>query len=69
MTGDRRQLDRRGVQAVDLQLLADLGQHLPFAFAQPPARGMTGSGLALVNGPHGARAVFDAARALPGVFA
>lgn len=39
------------------------------AFARPPARGMTGSGLALVNGPHGARAIFDAARALPGVFA
>lgn len=39
------------------------------AFARPPARGMTGSGLALVNAPHGARDVFAAARALPGVFA
>ena len=36
------------------------------AFAEPPARGMTGSGLALVNGPHGAEAVFAAARAQAG---
>lgn len=33
------------------------------AFARRPARGMTGSGLALVNAPHGAAAVFAAARA------
>ena len=39
------------------------------AFARPPPRGMTGSGLALANAPHGARAIFAAARALPGVFA
>jgi 23S rRNA (adenine2030-N6)-methyltransferase len=31
------------------------------AFDRPPARGMTGSGLALVNGPHGAEAAFAAA--------
>lgn len=30
------------------------------AFAPPPARGMTGSGLALVNPPHGAQAIFAA---------
>ena len=36
------------------------------AFAEPPARGMTGSGLALVNGPHGAEAAFAAARAQAG---
>jgi 23S rRNA (adenine2030-N6)-methyltransferase len=40
------------------------------AFARPPARGMTGSGLALVNPPHGAEAIFAAARAAGGpVFA
>lgn len=55
------------------ELLAGLGP-LPFlrdevAFARPPARGMTGSGLALVNAPHGAGAIFEAARALDGVFA
>lgn len=33
------------------------------AFAVPPARGMTGSGLALVNAPHGSAAAFRAARA------
>jgi 23S rRNA (adenine2030-N6)-methyltransferase len=32
------------------------------AFAAPPARGMTGSGLALVNAPYRADAVFAAAR-------
>jgi 23S rRNA (adenine2030-N6)-methyltransferase len=32
------------------------------AFAPPPERGMTGSGLALVNGPHGAGRAFTAAR-------
>jgi 23S rRNA (adenine2030-N6)-methyltransferase len=32
-------------------------------FAAPPARGMTGSGLALVNAPHGAAAAFAAAHA------
>ncbi len=31
------------------------------AFAPPPARGMTGSGLALVNAPHGAETAFAAA--------
>jgi len=31
-------------------------------FAVPPARGMTGSGLALVNAPHGSAAAFAAAR-------
>lgn len=40
------------------------------AFARPPARGMTGSGLALVNAPHGAATVFSAVRAQAGaVFA
>lgn len=40
------------------------------AFARPPARGMTGSGLALVNPPHGAAAVFAATRVQAGgVFA
>lgn len=34
------------------------------AFAEPPARGMTGSGLALVNGPFGADAAFARARML-----
>jgi 23S rRNA (adenine2030-N6)-methyltransferase len=33
------------------------------AFDPPPARGMTGSGLALVNAPYGAAAAFEAARA------
>jgi 23S rRNA (adenine2030-N6)-methyltransferase len=33
------------------------------AFDPPPERGMTGSGLALVNGPHGAGRAFTAARA------
>ena len=33
------------------------------AFANPPARGMTGSGLVLVNAPFGAAAAFAAARA------
>jgi len=33
------------------------------AFAEPPARGMTGSGLALVSAPFGAEAAFAAARA------
>ena len=33
------------------------------AFADPPPRGMTGSGLALVNAPHGGEAAFAAARA------
>jgi 23S rRNA (adenine2030-N6)-methyltransferase len=33
------------------------------AFAAPPARGMAGSGLALVNAPFGAEAAFAAARA------
>ena len=33
------------------------------AFAVPPARGMTGSGLALVNAPYGSAAAFAAARA------
>lgn len=33
------------------------------AFAQPPARGMTGSGLALVNPPHGAQEAFAAVHA------
>lgn len=33
------------------------------AFAIPPARGMTGSGLALVNAPHGSAAIFAAAHA------
>ena len=32
------------------------------AFATPPARGMTGSGLALVNAPWGSEAAFTAAR-------
>ena len=32
------------------------------AFAAPPARGMTGSGLALVNAPWGSAAAFAAAR-------
>ena len=31
-------------------------------FAPPPARGMTGSGLALVNGPYGSETAFTAAR-------
>jgi 23S rRNA (adenine2030-N6)-methyltransferase len=31
-------------------------------FTDPPARGMTGSGLALVNAPHGSAAAFAAAR-------
>ena len=40
------------------------------AFARPPGRGMTGSGLVLVNAPHGAEAAFAAARAQAGpVFA
>lgn len=34
------------------------------AFSPPPPRGMTGSGLALVNGPHGGEASFAAAHAL-----
>jgi len=34
------------------------------AFAPPPARGMTGSGLALVNPPHGAQAVFGVVHAM-----
>ncbi len=39
-------------------------------FADPPARGMTGSGLALVNAPHGAEASFEVARRMAGnVFA
>lgn len=33
------------------------------SFSPPPPRGMTGSGLALVNGPHGAEAAFAAAHA------
>jgi 23S rRNA (adenine2030-N6)-methyltransferase len=33
------------------------------AFAEPPARGMTGSGLALVNPPHGAAGIFARVRA------
>jgi 23S rRNA (adenine2030-N6)-methyltransferase len=49
------------------ELLAAL-EPLPFlrdeaAFDPPPARGMTGSGLALVNAPHGAADAFAAARA------
>jgi 23S rRNA (adenine2030-N6)-methyltransferase len=37
-------------------------------FATPPPRGMTGSGLALVNAPHGSAAAFAAARhQAPGV--
>jgi len=40
------------------------------AFADPPSRGMTGSGLTLVNPPHGAEAALAAARAQGlGVFA
>jgi 23S rRNA (adenine2030-N6)-methyltransferase len=35
------------------------------AFDPPPARGMTGSGLALVNAPHGAGAALAAAARLP----
>ncbi len=39
-------------------------------FASPPSRGMTGSGLALVNAPHGAKSAFAAVRAQAGpVFA
>lgn len=39
-------------------------------FAQQPQRGMTGSGLVLINPPHGAAAIFEAARAQAGpVFA
>lgn len=53
------------------ELVAGLGP-LPclrdeVAFARPPARGMTGSGLALVNPPHGAAAVLAAARAQAGL--
>lgn len=49
------------------ELLAGLGP-LPLlvdevAFREAPARGMTGSGLALVNAPHGAGAIFAAAHA------
>jgi 23S rRNA (adenine2030-N6)-methyltransferase len=48
-------------------LLAGLAPLAPLVdeahFADPPARGMTGSGLALVNGPHGAASAFAAARA------
>ncbi len=32
-------------------------------FIRPPERGMTGSGVAIVNPPHGAAAIFDAAHA------
>ena len=54
-------------EARDRELLAGLAP-LPFlrdevAFTPPPARGMTGSGLALVNPPHGADAIFAAAHA------
>jgi 23S rRNA (adenine2030-N6)-methyltransferase len=49
------------------ELRAGLGPLAPLVdeagFAAPPARGMTGSGLALVNAPHGAAAAFAAARA------
>jgi 23S rRNA (adenine2030-N6)-methyltransferase len=48
-------------------LLAGLAPLAPLvdeaSFAAPPARGMTGSGLALVNAPSGAEAAFAAARA------
>jgi 23S rRNA (adenine2030-N6)-methyltransferase len=47
-------------------LLAGLAPLAPMideaAFAEPPARGMTGSGLALVNAPFGGEAAFAAAR-------
>lgn len=51
----------------EAELLGGLGP-LPFLtdvvdFLRPPARGMTGSGLVLVNPPHGAEAAFAAARA------
>lgn len=36
------------------------------AFDPAPARGMTGSGLALVNGPHGSEAAFAAAHRIAG---
>ena len=52
------------------ELLAGLAPLSPLVdeagFAAPAARGMTGSGLALVNAPHGARAVFAPARAAAG---
>lgn len=49
------------------ELLLGLGPLAPLvdevAFRRPPARGMQGSGLALVNPPHDAAAAFAAARA------
>jgi 23S rRNA (adenine2030-N6)-methyltransferase len=49
-------------------LLDELGPLRPLRdevrFADPPPRGMTGSGLALVNPPHGAEAALAAARAV-----
>ncbi len=56
------------------ELIAGLGP-LPLLrdeirFARPPERGMTGSGLVLINPPHGASAIFEAVRTQAGpVFA